>query len=410
MRLSLLLIPTCAGLTRAGAATASQSSPVVREAPLAAGDSYRIAIGDSLAIAVFGEERFSQECQVNGAGTVSYSLLGDVKAAGLTCAELETRLRAALKVYLKNPQLVVSVKQYGALGMSVFVLGEVKTPGVYPLASTSGLMQAVAAAGGPASVASGEVTIIKAHSGEVHTAGLEQAMAGGPEAAPARLDPGDVIVVNRRPAPAESRRYAVLGEVPRPGMYEMPAESEARVLDAMEKAGLLDTGSSGNPGGRALKEEARGADLEHALLTRGQVTVPVSLTALLQGDTSQNLLLQADDVLTVPRRPLISVYALGEVRAPGRQQLPPDATALDLLNAVGGVTAAANLGGATLLRQDSGKPTPIALDLGRLLRQADPKQNVPLQEGDVLFVPARGERGQTVWSFLPLLPYLVRWP
>jgi len=377
--------------------------------PPVAPETYRISSGDVLSITVWGEERLTQECQVNGAGTISYPLLGDVPAAGLTCSEFQMRLQKSLQKYLKRPQVMVTVRQYGALGMSVVVLGEVKTPGVYPLTSSSGLMQALAAAGGPTNLASGEINIVKARTGEFRTTGLEQAVPGAPVAPEGVLEPGDVILVNRKPEAGEDRRYAVLGEVPTPGMFDMPAEAEVRVLDAMEKAGLLKTNPGSGAPGNPAQEQSRTADLEHALLTRSEVVVPLNLAALLGGDTSQNLLLQPGDVLTVPRRSLVSVYAIGELRTPGRQMLPPNSTVLDLVNAAGGASSAAKLSDATILRLVDGKPTPVPVDLGKLLRRADPKQNVTLQEGDVVYVPTKGERREReIWRWLYLVPYLLR--
>jgi polysaccharide export outer membrane protein len=372
-------------------------------------ESYHILPGDVLAIAVWGEDQLTQACRVNGSGTISYPLLGDVPAAGATCSELEGRLREDLREYLRHPQVSVTVREYGALGMSVFVLGEVEAPGIHPLVGGTGLMQALASAGGATPEASGTITIVRARTGEMHSAGLEEGLGSSAAASNAVLEPGDVIVVNRKPEADMDRRYAVLGAVPTPGMFAMPVEGEVRVLDAMEKAGLLarNPGESAAAGRTVVEELSRTAELEHALLTRSEVVVPLNLAALLEGDTSQNLLLQSGDVLTVPRRSLISVYASGEVRTPGRQMLPPDATVLDLLNVVGGVSSAAKLHETTLLRVVEGEPKSVPVDLNKLLRHGDPEANVPLQQGDVLFVPARGERGRDMWTLLPLLPYLV---
>lgn len=393
------------------ASTPGTAAPVSPQ-PFIAPESYRISPGDVLSIIVWGEERLSQECQVNALGSISYPLLGDVPAAGLTCAEFQARLQQKLQKYLKRPQVIVTVGRYGTVGMSVFVLGEVKSPGVHPLAGSSGLMQAVASAGGSTPLASGEVTIVKARTGELRHTGLEEAMAGAPPVPETELGPGDVILVNRKAEADQTRRYAVLGEVPTPGMFDMPIEGEVRVLDAMQKAGLLSVnpGSSQRPTATAPEEQFRAADLEHATLVRGEVVVPLNLAALLQGDTSQNLLLQAGDVLTVPRRSLVRVYAIGEVRTPGRHALPPDSTLLDLVNAVGGVNSTAKLSDTTILRLVDGKPTPLRVDLGRVLRRGDPKQNVALQEDDVVYVPPRGEkrnRGEDIWRVLYFIPYLV---
>jgi polysaccharide export outer membrane protein len=403
------------GIILASLAAVGSSAAVAQtsgQAPAMPSDSsqgYHIASGDVLSIAVWGQEQFSQECEVNGAGTISYPLLGDIEAAGRTCLELQCELEEGLGQYLRRPRAMVKVVGYGTAGTSVFVLGEVRRPGVYPVASRMGLLQALAAAGGATDLASGEVTIAKARTGEIHTIGLETAVVGSPSRTEALIEPGDVIVLNRQPDADRQRRYAVLGEVPHPGMYDMPADGEVSVLDAMEEAGLLGRDAGADAGAATGMTDAPNsvADLEHAMLTRGEIVVPLNLSALLHGDTSQNVLLQEGDVLTIPRLSLIGVYALGEVRTPGRQTLPSDATLMNLLNAVGGVTSAAHLPDATILRTVEGQPRPIEVDLGALLHRADPEHNVALQEGDVLFVPTKGGKRSDILRFLPIIPYLL---
>ena len=402
----IMLVLAVLGLTCLGAAGAEPPADVGSAPATPARDGYRIASGDTLSITVWGQEQFSQECQVNGAGTISYPLLGDVAAAGLTCRQLQADLEKGLRKYLKQPQVLVRVTHYGLTGTSVFVLGEVKAPGVYPVSSRMGLLQTLAAAGGATNLASGDITLVKARSGEIQTLGLEAAFAGDSATGTVAVEPGDVLVVNRKAGADRRLRFAVLGEVPRPGMYDIPADCDISVLDALKNAGLLDTSSTGQP--QSTVDSSCGtADLEHALLTRGDVVVPVNLVALLGGDTSQNLLLQEGDVLTIPRRSLIAIYALGEVRSPGKQEIPAHSTVMNLLNAVGGVTSAAHLSDATLIRSVDGQPQSIRVNLGALLHQADAAHNIALQDGDVLFVPTKGDKRGDILRFLPIVPYLL---
>jgi len=366
-------------------------------------DSYRICPGDKLYIAVEGEDLFTGEFQVNGAGTISYPLVGDVKVAGFPCGSFRAELENKLGKYLRHPQVMVTVREYGQVGMSIFVMGEVRNAGVYPLVSGSGLMQPVAAAGGLTEYASGEIKILKGRTGEAVITTLDDISHS--ESATALLEPGDVIIVERK----EDARYAVLGEVPNPGMFDIPAKGEVRVLDAMMQSGLLQNSpnSESDTPLNIIDDPTRVADLEHSIITRGDIQIPVDLAVLLQGDASQNLVLQPGDVLTIPQRAAIRVYALGEVRTAGRQDLPEHATVLNLLEAAGGMTSTAYPTDGTVLRMVEGQPTAIPVDLGRLLSKGDLKQNIVLQEGDVLFVPPRGERNQNMWRLLTLVPYLV---
>ena len=129
MRVVLLLVllvmafPCCAlGETPTAPATSPGAAAPVSANPSPIPDRYRIAPGDTLSIVVIGEDLFTRECQVNGAGTISYPMLGDVPVSGVTCGDLRTRLETDLGKYLKTPDVTVIVRQYGTTGMSVFSL------------------------------------------------------------------------------------------------------------------------------------------------------------------------------------------------------------------------------------------------------------------------------------------------
>jgi protein involved in polysaccharide export with SLBB domain len=334
-------------------------------------------------------------------------MLGDVPVSGATCTDLRSKLETDLAKYLKTPEVTVTVRQYGTTGMSVFVMGEVKSPGAYPLVNGAGYIQALAAAGGLGEAASGEISLVKARTRQSSTFVLGDGATSGGAANPT-LEPGDVILVLRK----REMRYAVLGDVPKPGMFGMPVRGEVRVLDALEQAGLLTPSSDLQSGGRSqdsLDDPSRTADLEHAQLTRNGTTTYLNLVALLRGDTSQNQAVQSGDVLTVPRRRVVTAYAMGEVRAPGRISLPVNATVLDLLNAAGGTTTNARPSQGRIVRLANNQPTSIQVNIGDLLGKGEQKQNVVLQDGDVLFVPPRGDQTQAWRTIIAVLPFLRGW-
>ena len=365
-------------------------------------DAYRVSPGDTLSIVVADDELFTRDCPVSGAGTISYPQLGDVAVAGLTTAELKTNLEKSLAKYLKYPQVSVTVRQYGQSGMSVFVMGEVKNPGAYPLSGGAGYMQALAAAGGLIETASGEITLVKARTRQSFTFQLGEAVSG---ASAVVVEPGDVLLARRK----REARYAVLGEVPQPGMFDMPVKGEVRVLDALEKCGLLTPTTAESQAGvrpDLLEDPNRAADLEHAELARGGAVSKVNVAALLRGDTSQNLSLESGDTLTIPRRQMLRVYATGEVRNPGRVNLPLEATVLDALTAAGGLTTSARPSQASVVRQKDGKLESVPVDIGEILGKANSKQNVALREGDILFVPPKGDQTPAWRSLLSIIPFV----
>jgi protein involved in polysaccharide export with SLBB domain len=108
-------------------------------------DLYKLGSGDRLRVTVYGEKDLSGDFDVDGSGTVSLPLIGEVRAAGLGLRDLESAIEEALKNgYLVEPKVSVEVLNYRPF----YILGEVKTPGKYAYVSGITVLNAVAMAGG----------------------------------------------------------------------------------------------------------------------------------------------------------------------------------------------------------------------------------------------------------------------
>lgn len=107
---------------------------------------YRIAAEDILNITVFDEPELSvEETRVSSNGTVALPLIGDVKVAGMSTAQVAAKVESLLADgYLKNPRVSVSIHEY----RQVFVNGEVKKPGGYSYQEGLTVQKAVVLAGG----------------------------------------------------------------------------------------------------------------------------------------------------------------------------------------------------------------------------------------------------------------------
>lgn len=108
---------------------------------------YLLGPGDVLQIGVWGHEDLAAVVEVRPDGRISFPLVGDLPAEGLSPSALKTDLTRALAQYVKDPQVTVIVKEFRPL--LVTVLGQVERPGQYPLKNGSRLLDALAAAGGP---------------------------------------------------------------------------------------------------------------------------------------------------------------------------------------------------------------------------------------------------------------------
>ncbi|MFC1804987.1 polysaccharide biosynthesis/export family protein [Candidatus Omnitrophota bacterium] len=106
---------------------------------------YVIGSGDVLDISVWQEE-LDEEVIVRPDGVISFPLVGDLVAAGLTLTQLDAELTKRLKEYIKYPEVSVLIRKFG--GIRVVVLGEVNFPAVHSVASRTTLLEAIAKAGG----------------------------------------------------------------------------------------------------------------------------------------------------------------------------------------------------------------------------------------------------------------------
>jgi polysaccharide export outer membrane protein len=107
--------------------------------------SYALGSSDRLRVTVFGHPDLSGEFEVDGSGSISMPLIGQMRAIGLSTVELETAIADKLSDgYVLNPRVSAEVINYRPF----YILGEVGRPGEYPYTSGLTVQNAVAAAGG----------------------------------------------------------------------------------------------------------------------------------------------------------------------------------------------------------------------------------------------------------------------
>jgi polysaccharide biosynthesis/export protein len=129
---------------------AAQNAPAPSPKPSSSGvdveSTYIIGPGDVLEISVWKDEALTKSVIVLPDGTISYPLLGLLKASGKTVAQLKAEIEKKISQYVPDPTLHVEVKQIGS--MTVYVIGRVNAPGRFSLNTSINVLQALASAGG----------------------------------------------------------------------------------------------------------------------------------------------------------------------------------------------------------------------------------------------------------------------
>ncbi len=254
----------------------------------------------------------------------------------------------------------------------ITVTGSVAKPGAYDLEEDLSITALLAQAGGPLpNAALRKSSVLRG--GQPILTDLSGAISGNLKAdsplSRFQFKPGDVVVV-----PENQLRFGVMGQVAKPSYYPLPeATEEATVLKALALAG------------GALPD----GDLSEATVTRifnGQTKVlSIDAEAMFLGRASDNVRLQNDDVLLIPKRDK-QVNVSGQVLRQGSFALQSDTTLLSLLAQAGNPIKGGSLSRAYVLR--NGVQIPIDLRAAVVDQKVDEKvANFRLQRNDTLVIP-----------------------
>lgn len=241
--------------------------------------------------------------------------------------------------------------------------------------------------------------------GRIPLTGLNLAAAGdrisSAYAAELRYPQVNVDLIARRPL-----QIVITGEIVQPGLYVFPSDvagQAPRLFQALQTAGgITQTG-----------------DLENIKIIRDDPvpslsqTIGINLFALLQeGDLTQNIDLRDGDVISIPPTATLNaekirqlslsnvkpqptqpvdIAIIGEVGIPGPYRFAPgdQAGIIQAIQGAGGLSPFADVRQVLLERRTrDGSPQKINVDLFAILETGRIDQDVPLQNGDVITIPA----------------------
>jgi protein involved in polysaccharide export with SLBB domain len=194
-----------AGVLTFATGCARQGSPVAALPPLDAplpqppgqATPYRIKPGDLLRVKFLYHPELDVKVPVRPDGGITLQVGGDIHAAGLTTDELAQVIVDRTKDRLREPEVSVLVAQTADL--KVYVMGEVRVPGIVPYREGMTPLQAIADRGGFLDTARVD-SVLRLSPGDNEYQGtrldLAQALrSGAPE--DVELRPGDVLYVPR---------------------------------------------------------------------------------------------------------------------------------------------------------------------------------------------------------------------
>jgi polysaccharide export outer membrane protein len=333
---------------------------------------YRVRVGDVIDITVEGYPEYSKPCTVRIDGMISYPIIGEIKAEGLTTTEIEEAMFRGLSNRLSSfTKVYVNVVQFKR--NSIYVDGMVKNPGRY-LFETEDIyfLQALALAGG---VNYGNANL---KSVQIRRAGkvdkivdLTPLTGDGESIEDFKLQPNDISLV---PSLLQQRPIFVTGAVLKQDQYSI-AESRVHVLKALRMAG---------------GPEQDVADLSNAVIIRvNGDTIPINLENLPNpGSADESNFLSPGDLLHIPNAyKEDKVNIVGAVVRPGQYPIKRPVDMIEAMSLAGGwLEDIANLKRAKIIRADTTQEDVNILEMVETGNVADSPM---LRPGDTLQIPKR---------------------
>ena len=458
--------------------------PTETAQPPAAPVDYSLGGGDRIRINVFEVPEYTGEYQIPPGGELFLPLVGGVKVLGLTQAEAADAIAAKYSRYLKRPLITVSL--ISPRPINVIVAGEVNRPGSYTVGLQGGagdnpgvqyptIIGALTIAEGVS--LSGDLRMVQlrrrvgvGQPERVTNIDLTQLVkTGSTSVRDITLRDGDTIFVptSAEPNMAEIRQFAtasfsqppsqprsvtVVGEVNRPGSYVITGGGNSAAAPSSPgntsggRGGGISTATieaGGNAGGglptisRAIQlaggitGQANVRDIQIRRQTKSgtEQRITANFWKLLQGDTSQDTIVQEGDTIIIPQATdqnpaeitaladasfspaTIQVSVVGEAETPGVVNIRPNTPLNQAILTAGGFrNARARKGSVELIRLNAdGTATKrnIRLDFSQGINE---KNNPVLRNNDIVVIRRNGAAsfGDTVGSvFGPILsPFL----
>ena len=211
-----------------------QAVPAIAAEPLAAPGGPLTPLGpqDTVTLHIDEDPTLGGLTTVADDGTLRLPYVGSVQVGGLSPDAAARRAEQALKdgKFFVNPHVTITVTT--ALSQRVSVLGEIKTPGRYPIDARTSILDLIAQAGGFTETAADVIYVSRTDSAG-NTTKIPVNLKGLSDPHNTMTDKflhgGDSVFVPR------ADQFYILGEVQKPDMYKL--QRNMTVVQALSLAG-----------------------------------------------------------------------------------------------------------------------------------------------------------------------------
>ncbi len=338
--------------------------------PLKVGPEYVLGPGDEIVVTAWGKLDETFTYTLDRDGKITLPKTGPLYLWGKTLGEAQRLIKDRLHQAFSGVNFSVSLGRLRSV--PIFVLGEVRAPGVYAFQPLVTPLQVLFRASGVKKSGSLRRVKVLRTTGNTEIVDLYDLLIHGKRPEALYLNPGDMVFV-----PSIGPVVGVAGAVKRPAIYELKDEKTLKDVIALA-------------GGLLFEDAGQHIQIERMVDQERKIVWDQTFTSLreFQKAAAQVKIQDGDLVLVLPvlpeRRGIVTIQ--GNVFRPGDYALNEAPTIRDLIQAASGIKPGTYLDRAELHRvQKGGIPQLISVNL-RAVLSGDEDANLALQEWDTLWI------------------------
>lgn len=312
---------------------------------------YVIGNGDEIQLRAWGMVNVDVTATVDRGGAIYIPRVGSVKVAGVKYRDLQGYLKQAVSKIFTNFELTASISQ--TRSVQIYVVGHAVRPGTYTLNSMSTLLNALFTSGGPDSSGSMRSIQLKRGGAAVANFDLYDMLLKGDKSQDATLRDGDVIYI-----PEVGPLVALTGNVKNPAIFEL--KGPASVADLIGWAGGVDSAAEQRQ--IVIEKTVNNNYQAVAQVTADKASIGTALAVIPVQATDVFRVFAPGAVPVQAKLQNEYVRVSGEVKQSGLVQLRKGETLRELMFRLGGATDAGYIYALQLKRESVRRAQQLKLD------------------------------------------------
>lgn len=377
---------------------------------------YRLNPGDTIRVEIIRRAIIARDAMIDDEGCIVIPVLGRVRVADLTLTEARDEIQKLADEYYVSSWVTVQLLQLGKV--KFYVYGDIENPGFYTAGGATTFFDFLQRF---------ELTTEMSHRRIVHVRGERSAALPEPRNLITRIDEedipssdviresllryetGDTEEIDPRVTIVDPVEFTIEGEIEQRNFYleygDVIFVPDPEVLVSMEgfrRGGEYEVlpGETWSDLIRIAGNPRLQTDISNLLLEKRDeegrlVQLYHNLNYLDEGKIDEISIENRDRLIAVPYNG--NVYVLGSVSEGGAFLYHPGSTPMDYLALAGGPTDNAHLRFAAIVRPPRDLSEPLEngeifqIDLVEPVLSGVVQTPVPMEPGDILFIPDQGE-------------------